>query len=261
MMPPFQAGKTAHYLFDAHRTRRPFENLPPDVAPATLAEAYDAQEAFAALQTPHEGDIAGLKIATTTRVMQELMRIDRPCAGMIFKRRVWASPARIKLASYMGPGIECEVALRVGRDLSAPSTPFTAETVRPCVSEWMPAFELIEDRKADYKQTGALSLIADNCWNAGVVLGQATPLAPEQTLRGIESILTVSSGRRFEGRSEDPLAALAWLANLAAERGRPLKAGMIVITGSVMPTLPPIRPGDGFRLEMKNCGSVELETE
>ena len=35
-----------------------------------------------------------MKIATTTKVMQELMGIDRPTSGMIFARRIHASPAR-----------------------------------------------------------------------------------------------------------------------------------------------------------------------
>ena len=40
-----------------------------------------------------------------------------------------------------------------------------------------------------------------------------------------------------EGSAEDPCATLAWLANHVAERGRGLKAGMIVITGSLIPTV------------------------
>lgn len=37
----------------------------------------------------------------------------------------------------------------------------------------MPAFELVDDRRMDYSRFAAniLSFIADNAWNAGVVLG------------------------------------------------------------------------------------------
>ena len=51
--------------------------------------------------------------------------------------------------------------------------------------------------------------------------------------------------------------ALAWIANLAADRGRPLEAGQVVITGSVIPTLP-IAPGETFRFELDGIGSVEM---
>ena len=42
----------------------------------------------------------------------------------------------------------------------------------------MPAFELIEDRKAHYKGTSALSIIADNCWNAGIVVAAYVIILP-----------------------------------------------------------------------------------
>jgi 2-keto-4-pentenoate hydratase len=57
--------------------------------------------------------------------------------------------------------------------------------------------------------------------------------------------------------TDDPLATLAWIANLAAGRGRPLAAGMIVITGSVIATLP-IARGDRFIFRLDGLGEAEL---
>ena len=75
----------------------------------------------------------------------------------------------------------------------------------------MPAFELIEDRFAEYKATNALSLIADNAWNGGIVLGPAIPLPPGLDLDGIGGML-LSNGRAIAtGKHDDPLGALAWL--------------------------------------------------
>jgi 2-keto-4-pentenoate hydratase len=253
----FDAQKAARTVFEAHAARAEYRNLPPEIAPRTLAEAYAAQEALAGLMTAHAGPVAGLKIATTTRVMQELMGIDHPCGGMIFARRVHHSPARMRLADFQHLMIECELAVRVGRDLAQSAAPHTAETVRPAVAEAMPAFELIEDRNADYKATNALSLIADNCWNGGVVLGQPMPLDAQRPIVGIAGRLTINGAESHRGVTDDPFATLAWIANLAAERGRPVRAGMIVITGSVIPTLP-IRSGDRFVFSLGDLGSAEL---
>ena len=55
------------------------------------------------------------------------------------------------------------------------------------------------------------------------------------------------------------MGALAWVANLAASRGRPLKAGMVVITGSVIPTLP-IAPGETFAFALGPFGAVTMTT-
>jgi 2-keto-4-pentenoate hydratase len=257
MVAAFNPEAVARHIEAAHAQRALYANLPPDMAPTTIAEAYAAQQALAQRLAPRLGGIAGLKIATTTRVMQELMGIDHPCGGIIFAANVHASPAQIPLASHVHLMIECELAVRLGRPLADRQTPYTAETVRPAVAALMPAFELIDDRHADYKSTNALSLIADNCWNAGVVLGAETALEPAMSLSGIAGTVEVSKQPGGTGATDDPLGALAWLANLAVGLGRPLEPGMIVITGSVIPTLP-IGPMDQFVFRLEGLGSVQL---
>jgi len=138
--------------------------------------------------------------------------------------------------------VECELAVRLGRDLPKGPQPYTRETVRQAVGEVMAAFELIEDRHADYKACKALSLIADNAWNGGIVIGAAKSISPA-LLNGIAGRLTFDGKPAGKGFAEDPCATLAWLANHLAERGRGLKAGMVVITGSVIPTMS-IKPGE-----------------
>jgi 2-keto-4-pentenoate hydratase len=257
MTSSFDPAAAARYLQDAHRTRVAYRNLPPELAPSTLAEAYAAQAAFERLRAPELGPVAGLKIATTTKVMQALMGIDHPCGGLIFARTIHASPATIRLADHMHLMIECELALRLGRDLAGPAGSFTTASVAPAVAAVMPAFELVEDRNADYKATSALSMIADNCWNAGIVVGPDGPFDPARPPVGTLGRLAINGREAHAGRTEDPLATLAWIANLANQNGRPLAAGMVVITGSVIPTLP-ISPGDRFVFTLDGLGSVDM---
>jgi 2-keto-4-pentenoate hydratase len=121
----------------------------------------------------------------------------------------------------------------------------------------MPAFELIEDRHADYAKSEASSLIVENCWNGGVVIGapQAVPLT---SLVGIAGKLAINGAVVGEGRAEDPCATLAWLANALAERGRGLSAGMVVITGSVIPTIS-VAPGDRAVFTVDGLGEAAME--
>ena len=86
------------------------------------------------------------------------------------------------------------------------------------------------------RTTEAASLIVENCWNGGVVVGTPKP-ASCAALVGISGHLTIGGKSVGEGAAEDPSATLAWLANHLAERGRDLKAGMVVITGSLIPTI------------------------
>jgi len=253
----FDPAAAARLIAEAHRARRPYENLPEAIAPRDIDQAYAAQEALRELWEPLYGPLAGLKIATTTRVMQQLMGIGHPCGGMIYARRIHASPAHLRLADYMSLMVECELAVRMERSLPKRAQPYTRADVRAAIHEVMPAFELIEDRKAHYKSTRALSLIADNAWNAGIVLGRGVKVAPEKELDGIAGTLTVAGGETKAGRTDDPMGALAFVANLAADRGRPLEAGMVVITGSIIATLP-IAAGERFRFEIDGLGAVEI---
>jgi 2-keto-4-pentenoate hydratase len=128
--------------------------------------------------------------------------------------------------------------------------------VVPAIAAAMPAFELIEDRHADYTKTDAASLIVENCWNGGIVIGAAKAVLPA-SLTGIAGRLTIGGKPAGKGFAEDPCTTLAWLANHLAERGRGLKAGMVVITGSVIPTMS-IKPGDHAVFTVAGLGEVEV---
>lgn len=256
-MTTFDPKAAAAFVAEAHRTRAPYCNLPAEIAPPTIADAYAAQEALRELWTPIHGPVRGLKIATTTKVMQALMGIDHPCGGMIYERRIHQSPARLKREHFVNLMVEFELAVRLGTGLPSRETPYTSVDVRPAVAEIMPAFELIEDRGADYKRTSALSLIADNAWNGGIVLGAPQQVPEDVELDGLQGRLTVDGEERGSGRTDDPMGALAWIANLAAGRGRPLEAGMIVITGSVLPTIA-ATAGQTLVFSLDGLGSTEI---
>jgi len=226
----------AQWMWQARQRRLPYRNLPDDLRPVSIAEAYAAQEAYYRLAESTYGAVAGAKIATTTKVMQRLMGIDHPCGGAIFTRTIHRSPAQLSAADFVNLRIESEIALELGADLPASGAPWTRDKVAPAIAAALPAFELIEDRNADYAKTEALSLIVENCWNGGIVIGTRKRV-PLDDLVGIAGRLSLGGKLIGEGAAEDPCATVAWLANHLAERNRDLKAGMIVITGSLIPTV------------------------
>jgi 2-keto-4-pentenoate hydratase len=255
---PFDADAAALFIAEAHAKRADYCNLPAEIAPRTVDQAYEAQEAVARLWAASRGPVGGLKIATTTKIMQQLMGIDHPCGGMIFERRIHAAPAKIDKSGFVSLVVECELAVRLNRDLPGTGKPYTATDARAAVGSVMAAFELIEDRHAVYKSTSALTLIADNAWNGGIVLGpEQAP--PPGDLNGISGTLEVNGVAHKYGITDDPMGALAWVANLAVSRGRPMKAGQVVITGSVIPTLP-ISPSEIFRFTLNGIGTTEMQT-
>ena len=253
----FSAADVARFFDEAHQKRAHYANLPGAITPQNVAEAYAAQQALSEIWEKRLGPVAGRKIATTTKIMQELMGIDHPCGGLIFASRIHRSPATIRKADYVNVRVECELAVRLGRDLPKEPQPYTRDSVRGGISQVMAAFELIEDRHADYKSTKALSLIADNAWNGGIVIGPAIELSAGLDLNGIAGTLKRNGKPDGSGETDDPLGALAWLANLAADQGRPMTAGMVIITGSVITTVD-IAPGERLDFELSGIGSTSM---
>jgi 2-keto-4-pentenoate hydratase len=253
----FVADEVARFIVRAHAERSPYENVPAMFGLETVAQAYAAQDALIPHWTPSRGPVAGMKIATTTKVMQALMGIDHPCGGLIYAQTIHPSPARQSHGSFQHLVVECELAVRLARDLPAQPQPYDRASVRAAIGGVMAAFELIEDRHADYRQTRALSLIADNAWNGGIVIGAERTLPADLDLDGIAGTLEGAADGPRHGRTDDPLGALAWVADLAVQRGAPLRAGMVVITGSVIATLP-IPAGATYRFSLEGVGDVTL---
>jgi 2-keto-4-pentenoate hydratase len=191
--------------------------------------------------------------------MQEMCGIDSPIAGVVLKDRVHGSGAALSMSAYGRVGVEFEIAVRVGRDLSPDGRPLALEDVAAAVDAVCPAMEIIDDRNADYGALEVRSLIADNSWNAGIVLGQFA--CPWPDLASIEGVVSMDGSPIDHGSGRDvlghPFHAVAWLAGHLAEAGMRLRAGDIVMTGSVVTTKFPDRP-TVYRFHAAGLGAVEV---
>ena len=257
-----RAERIADHIFEAHRRRARFERLRGDLAPASLEEAYVVQDAaHRRFIAAGWGPLGGHKIALTSRAVQELCGVDQPAGGGIFASRIHTSPATLRLSDFMHLGLEFELGVRLGRDLPAAGAPYDRTSVALAVATCMPAFELIEDRGADYGDLDAASILTDKCWCGGVVLGPevadwqgldlaATPV--ELAWNGA----VVDRGTTGAAMGH-PFEALAWLANLLAARGRGMQAGEVVITGSALKTRFP-EAGDEVTYRFEGLGATTV---
>src|SRR3989442_9526991 len=103
-----------------HRTRARYRPLDATLRAAPLDDAYRIQDALHRIMTEAgRGEIAGWKIALTSKAMQQMTGVDQPAAGAIFSKVVHSSATRAELAAYHHLGVEFEVAVRLGDDLPA----------------------------------------------------------------------------------------------------------------------------------------------
>jgi 2-keto-4-pentenoate hydratase len=236
--------------------------LPAPVRPQDVAEAYQVQNAVHAMLAETEwGRVVGYKIGCTTSVMQQYLKIAHPCAGGLFSGRIHQGRANLNHGGYFRPGIECEIAVRLGRDLSPADAPFTADKVAEAVESYMPAIEVVDERYADWPQTEAPTLIADDFFAAGCVLGAPTPRQALPDLAQLTGQTFINGVEAARGAGADvmghPHNALAWLASNLAGRGKALRAGEIVLTGSLVQTQWPA-PQAEVVVSISGLGTVSL---
>lgn len=90
-------SRTARWLLAQHRDRSAFRPFPPSVRPASLGDAYLAQQHFVDLKSRDCGEPVGWKIALANPAMQRLVGLDAPIAGRLLAGQVVAGPASVQI--------------------------------------------------------------------------------------------------------------------------------------------------------------------
>jgi 2-keto-4-pentenoate hydratase len=253
--------QVAARLEQDHAARRRLVPFARDAGARTLADAYAIQDALCARMGTRLGGHVGWKIGLTSPRMQAMCEIPHPVAGRVFARRVLPSGAALPLSGLLRMGLEFEICVRLDRALPARSAPWSREEVAAAVGAVCPAVEVIDDRLTDYP-LDPLSLVADNAWNEGLVLGPWATAWPD--LAQVRGVVEVDGAAVDSGHGRDvlghPFEPLTWLANHLSTRGEGLGAGELVSTGSLVTTRFPAVAGS-FRFVLEGIGAVELRVQ
>jgi 2-oxo-3-hexenedioate decarboxylase/2-keto-4-pentenoate hydratase len=249
----------AEIIASARRSRAPLQPLAADIAPQGEAEGYRIQDAVHGLLAADFGARAGYKIGCTSKVMQEYLDIPHPCGGGVFASGVHDSGVSLSTKDFVRAGVECEIAVRLARDLVLTEAPFTAEWVAESIEAYLPAIEIVDDRYVDWQTMGAPTLIADDFFAAACVLGKPVARTAAPDLLKVIGRALINGKEAGQGTGADVLGhphhALAWLANHLAASGQGLRAGEIVLTGSLVKTIW-LKAGDSVVMELQGLGTV-----
>jgi 2-keto-4-pentenoate hydratase len=249
----------AETIAAARGDRTPLQPLAPNTAPQTEAEGYRIQGAVHDLLSADFGVLVGYKIGCTSAVMQRYLDIPHPCSGGVFAKGVHQSGVSLRAGDFVRVGVECEIAVRLARDLPPSQAPFTADAVAQAIEAYLPAIEIVDDRYADWQTLGAPTLVADDFFAAGCVLGKPVARSAAPDLLEVIGRAIVNGVEVGQGTGADVLGhphnALAWLANHIASAGKSLRAGQIVLTGSLIKTVW-LSAGDSVMMDLSGLGSV-----
>ncbi len=200
----------------------------------------------------------------TSQAVQQLCGVTEPAYGAIFKSQLYSSGYRVKASDFARLGLEFEIAVELGDDVPEGRDDWTRDTIAPYVHACMPAFELIEDRNADYTQLDAASILTDRCWCVGAVQGEKNLQWRDLNLAECDSQLWINGEQLDQGKTGDsmghPLNGLAWIARHLSRQGRRLRRGEIIMTGSALKTRV-ATPGDSVEYRVAGLGKVVVEID
>lgn len=219
------AEAAARHLLSAYRNGTPVEPLA-DATPQTTDDAYVIQsEVLAAL-----GETAGaFKIG---RPDADTVPIYAPIrASSIFPSGTTLPDVESRLR-----GVELEVAFRLKAAPPAPDAPDFDDALAAAVVA-LPVIEIVEARLAEPDAADPLWKLADNQANGALVYGDEVSDWKSLPLAAPKARLTIGGASVFDkvatAPGGDPFASFAAFARVVGQHCGGLKAGQIVICGSL----------------------------
>lgn len=248
--------EAARRLAAAYTSREPLAPLVETYPDLTLDDSYEIQQIQLRQKLDAGAQVVGYKVGLTSAVMQRQMGVDQPDYGYLLDEMTYLENAPVPTDNFLQPKIEPEIAFVLGRDVSGPNA--TVAQVMSAIEYVVPALEIIDSRVRDW-QIGLLDTVADNASSGGVVLGSRPTALVDQDLRLAGCNLYVNGRIAGTGAGGavlgSPLTAAVWLINTLGARGVTLRAGQVVLSGSVTAAVSVAR-GDTVSAQIAGLGTV-----
>jgi 2-keto-4-pentenoate hydratase len=247
--------KLVAFLEDQMLGRAPFRDVL-EVAPnLSLDDAYRLQGAVMARRVSSGDRLAGYKAAYTNLEIQKL-RGRSVMVGSVLQSHCLDDGPVINLGTSRVL-IEPEVSVLLKKDLTGPGvTPLDAFAA---IEGYLPSIELAVPVDARPKQSEQMQT-ATHKWHHHIILGSSVIAPHGIDLRLEGCVAWVNSVAKGSGTGVEvlgnPLNVVAVMANKLAEYGVVLKAGMILVTGTLVSKGITAGAGDDIMMEFTRLGRV-----
>lgn len=236
------------------------------IEPLTLSDDLSIEDAYRiSLQILErrqaDGEIViGKKIGVTSKPVQDMLGVHQPDFGFLTDRMQFEDAAciSIKQANLIQPRAEGEIAFILKDELLGPG--ITREDVLRATESVVACFEIVDSRIKDWK-IAIQDTIADNASCGVFILGQHRIDPADLDLANVRLDMKRNGELHSSGLGSavqgHPAEAVAWLANTLGAFGMPLRAGEVILSGSLVP-LVPVQPGDRFELSISGIGCASI---
>ena len=246
-------------LFDALSQRHMIDPLTEREPAITIEDAYHISLRMVHRRVEAGEQIIGKKIGVTSKAVQNMLNVHQPDFGYLTDRMVYGTGDEMPVSELLiQPRAEGEIAFMLKRDLMGPGV--TNADVLRATEAVIPCFEIVDSRIRDWK-IKIQDTVADNASCGLFVLGDnaVDPRKVDLATVGMVvekngDLLSTGAGAAALG---SPVNCVAWLANTLGRFGIPLKAGEVILSGSLVP-LEPVKAGDSMRVDIGGIGGASV---
>jgi 2-keto-4-pentenoate hydratase len=191
----------------------------------------------------------GWKLAFGGPAALERLRTNAPLVGFLMADAVVASGSTISFAGWKKPAAEPELTVYLGKDLPPDAD---RKTTINAIAGLGAAIELAD---VDHPSDDVEGTLARNIYQRHVILGGYDTTHAGGALSGLNARVfrngaEMANTFEFEALTGELITIVAHVANLLAHFGETLRAGQIIIAGSITPPIW-VAPGEsiGFHLD------------
>lgn len=246
--------KVADALYQARLDGAQLEPLSSTYTQISISDAYQISE-LNMKRRLEKATLLGKKIGLTSRAVQKQLGVNEPDFGYLLSDMNIPS-GELVTAKLIQPRVEGEIAFVLKKDLTGPG--ITAAQVISATEFVLPCIEIIDSRIKDWK-IKITDTVADNASAAMFVLGPTPRNLGRSDLAYAGMCLRVNGEVLSTGMGmaclDNPVNAVAWLANKMSEFGVSLKAGEIILSGAYGPVVP-VKKGDHVEVEINGFAPV-----
>jgi len=180
--------------------------------------------------------LIGWKVGFGAPAALERLRLDAPLIGFLTDKTLLLSNATVSIAGWTKPAMEPEIAVYMGKDLTETSD---REKTRAAIASLGPAIELAD---VHFPPDDVEEILAGNIYNRHIILGRADSARAGCVLNGLIGRISRNGQNmppvtELQALTGDIIDIVSHTANLLSILGETLRAGEVIITGSIVPPL------------------------